>query len=177
MQPTFSVFTFNGAQVPTPATANSACFDLAANLVPGTPVKLWDEYNAPQTRTVDDCGEIMIDMMERMLVPTGLIFDIPDGWSLRLHPRSGTALKKGLNLANCEGVVDSDYVHETFLLIINNSLTRVTIEHGERLAQGEFVPVCSFPLVRLESAPLQKTDRIGGLGSTGTKQLLQEGNK
>ena len=55
------------------------------------------------------------------MVPTGLILDIPAGHSVRIHPRSGNAIKKGLSFINCEGVVDSDYTDPLMIPVINLS--------------------------------------------------------
>jgi dUTP pyrophosphatase len=49
-----------------------------------------------------------------MLIPTGLIADIPEGFSVRIHSRSGLAFKQGVYLTNCEGVIDSDYVDPNY---------------------------------------------------------------
>jgi len=61
-------------------------------------------------------------------VPTGLIFDIPLGFSLRIHPRSGLSYRRGISLSNCEGVIDSDYVEQTFVSVINNSDVTFVLE-------------------------------------------------
>jgi dUTPase len=78
-------------------------------------------------------------------------------------------LKQGLSLVNCEGVIDSDYVEETFLLMVNHSHVKAVIEPGTRLAQAELIPYIKVVLENAESKPSQKTDRAGGMGSTGTK--------
>lgn len=111
--------------------------------------------------------KIIINPGERLLIPTGLIFDIPENHSIRIHARSGLSLKQGLALANAEGVVDSDYVDPTFIMMINNSNAVATIKHGDRIAQGELVPVLQSEFQEIPTPPKQKTDRQGGLGSTG----------
>lgn len=100
-------------------------------------------------------------------MPTGLIFDIPEGYSIRLHPRSGNALKIGLVLANAEGIVDEDYVEPTYVLMTNMSTVSLRIDHGMRIAQGEVVYDQRFEIVETETKPNQKSDRDGGFGSTG----------
>jgi dUTP pyrophosphatase len=104
---------------------------------------------------------------DRILVPTGLIFDIPERYSVRIHPRSGLSLKQGLVLANLEAVIDSDYVQETFVLLANNSSVDQTINNGDRIAQAEMIKSEEYILWEIFDAPIQKTDRAGGLGSTG----------
>ena len=66
-------------------------------------------------------GRVQINSTERMLVPTGLIFDIPAGYSVRLYPRSSLALKQGLTLANNVGIIDSDYVQPVYMMVYNIS--------------------------------------------------------
>jgi dUTP pyrophosphatase len=155
--------------LPSFGTTESACFDLRAHLAV-TPVTFYSNRNVkyeilPSTYF----NPVRLDLLpgERVLVPTGLIFDIPSGYSVRLHIRSSVAAKLGLNLANSEGVIDSDYVDPIFILLQNNSISSVEINHGERLAQAELVPLLKYELIQTEEKPGQKGDRVGGFGSTG----------
>lgn len=141
------------AMLPTYGTEQSACFDVYACIV-----------SRDDSRWL---GSVEVESGGIVKVPTGLIFDIPEGYSVRLHPRSGLSLKKGLVLANCEGVIDSDYVEETFVLIRNVSSESQYIEHGDRVCQGELVKNESVQFIELDERPSQKTDRDGGFGSTG----------
>ena len=109
----------------------------------------------------------MIYPGERALIPTGLILDIPTGYSVRLHVRSSMALKQGIALANSEGVIDSDYVEPTFVMLYNSSTSTVHILNGERICQGELVSMMDYTLDRIYAKPGSKTDRVGGFGSTG----------
>ena len=104
---------------------------------------------------------------ERMMIPTGLVFDISDDTSLRIHPRSGLSSKNGINIANCEGVVDSDYVEQTFVLLLNISDIPFEVSDGMRIAQAEIVPVYDVDIKEISTRPQQKTTRTGGFGSTG----------
>ena len=106
---------------------------------------------------------------DRVLVPTGLIFDIPDGHSVRLHTRSSVSLKKGLTMPNGEGIIDSDYYHQTFVMLYNAGADEVFIEDGERIAQGELIKNYDYTIEETEDVPEQKTSRVGGFGSTGVK--------
>ena len=103
------------------------------------------------------------------MVPTGLILDIPFGYSVRLHSRSGIAVKQGLVLANHEGVIDADYVDPTFVVLRNDSTEVAYVFHGDRVAQGEMIPDIAYRVTETKEKPQQKTDRVGGFGSTGTK--------
>jgi len=154
----------NSMEHPKRATASSACFDLVAD-IKGRKVKKMTRNGIPREIECED--EIIIGHGERVLVPCGLIFDIPAGHSLRIHPRSGMAWKHGITMANAEGVVDEDYVEETMVLLMNTSDSPYYIKHGDRIAQAEIVVDCRMGMMEIESRPTQKTDRNGGFGSTG----------
>ena len=162
------------AQLPTFATDKSACFDLYANLINGEEVQY---YQAIATKVLprrisfdinSNRSFIQLNDSERMLIPTGLIADIPEGFSVRLHSRSGLAFKQGVYLTNCEGVIDSDYVDPIFAMVTNISNVPVKIFGGDRICQGELVRCEKYTLDESDEAPSQKTDRDGGFGSTGT---------
>ena len=74
---------------------------------------------------------------------------------------------QGLVLANAEGVIDSDYVEEVFVILHNISGNAVTIENGDRIAQAELVSNIIYHVEETPARPLPKTSRIGGFGSTG----------
>jgi len=162
------------AILPTFATKQSACFDLYANLINGEEVQY---YQAIATKVLprkvsfdinSNRSFIPINNEERMLIPLGLIADIPEGFSVRLHSRSGMAFKQGVYLTNCEGIIDSDYVDPMFAMVTNMSNVPVKIYDGDRICQGELVRCEKYTLDESDEAPTQKTDREGGFGSTGT---------
>ena len=162
------------AILPTFATKQSACFDLYANLINGEEVQY---YQAIATKVLprkvsfdinSNRSFIPINNEERMLIPLGLIADIPEGFSVRLHSRSGLAFKQGVYLTNCEGIIDSDYVDPMFAMVTNMSNVPVKIYDGDRICQGELVRCEKYTLNESDEAPTQKTDREGGFGSTGT---------
>lgn len=155
-------------------TKQAACFDLSFQAEGKTTYSGYNQYNAPFTRPLSSAGAIRIMPGDRILVPTGLIFDIPEGYSVRIHPRSGLSYKQGLILANLEAVIDSDYIQETFVLLTNRSEVDQTINNGDRIAQAEMVKREEYVLWETMEAPIQKTDRIGGLGSTGVAVLEPE---
>ena len=148
------------------ATKQSACFDLSFQAEGKALYNGYNKYNAPFSRSLSS-GLIRIMPGDRVLVPTGLIFDIPEGYSVRIHARSGLSYKQGLVLANQEAVIDSDYIQETFVLLTNISDVDQDISHGDRIAQAELVKKEEYILWEINEAPTQKTDRTGGLGSTG----------
>ncbi|HIZ83079.1 MAG TPA: dUTP diphosphatase [Firmicutes bacterium] len=104
---------------------------------------------------------------ERAMVPTGLAIALPSPEYVALiFARSGLAVKKGVTLSNCVGVIDSDYRGELKIGLINQSKEAYTIEKGERIAQLVIMPVCLPQVVEAEN--LDETDRgAGGFGSTG----------
>ena len=112
---------------------------------------------------------IVVPAQHRAIIPTGIIFNIPKGYSVRLHPRSGLSIKKAFIVANCEGVIDSDYFHEIKALMTNNSDEDIIIEHGDRICQAEIVKCVEHTLEETFDKPQQRTNRVGGLGSTGVK--------
>lgn len=164
-------------QLPSFGTEASACFDIRVNLKGelDNGVQLVDvmtKTNQPIQRRIQTEGdETFVELAphERMIAPTGMIVDIPENYSLRVHPRSGTSYKQAINLINQEGVIDSDYVEELKLLIENTSDTYVKIKHNERYAQADLQFKVPTKIVEITERPQQKTDRTGGLGHTGTK--------
>ncbi len=157
---------YPGAMKPERMTQKSACYDVFCFITPevGT-IKMYDvydnEYKVPVTE-----NQFVIPPFARALIPTGCKFRIPDGYSIRLHPRSGNALKRYLTLPNCEGIIDSDYPEQTYALIANNTFVPKPILHLERVCQMELTPVVEFQLIDEEDFG-QITDRVSGLGSTG----------
>lgn len=103
---------------------------------------------------------------ERALVPTGLIFEIPDGYEAQIRPRSGIAFKNGVTCLNTPGTIDSDYRGEVSVLLINLGQQEFTITRSMRIAQMVIAPVVQGKLELRELATV--TDRAsGGFGSTG----------
>jgi len=160
------------AVIPEQATTGSACVDINCCLKHVSEVKGFDTLNRLEhvRKKFDNDGTIVILLKpwHRLLVPTGLIGDFPDGYSYRGHPRSGMAIKQGVTVVNCEPVVDSDYVNEMFVPLINLSNTDCYIAHGDRIAQFELHKDVVYETMELLNPPSVKTNRgMGGFGSTG----------
>ena len=103
---------------------------------------------------------------ERTLVPTGLSFEIPEGYELQARPRSGWAIKQGISLVNSPGTIDADYRGEVKIIVINHGQSPVEIRDQDRIAQMVLAPVVQAELVITET--LTESDRgAGGFGSTG----------
>ena len=101
------------------------------------------------------------------LVPTGLVIEVPDGMFLGIFARSSTPLKRGLMVANGVGVVDPDYcgpADEVKIAVVNFTDAAVTVQRGDRIAQGIFLPA---PRVTWDEADRLRDDSRGGFGATG----------
>ncbi len=111
--------------------------------------------------------DIVLAPMQRVLVPTGIAIKLPSSeYGAFLFARSGLATKKGITLANCVGVVDSDYTGEIKVGLINLGNEDFVIKNGERIAQMVIMPVATAKFTVVDE--LDKTERgAGGFGSTG----------
>ena len=103
---------------------------------------------------------------ERVLVPTGLIVEIPSGYEAQVRPRSGLALKHGISLVNAPGTIDSDYRGEIGVILINLGNEPFVIQHNDRIAQMVIAPVTQARIVEVNE--VNETGRgSGGFGHTG----------
>jgi dUTP pyrophosphatase len=115
---------------------------------------------------VDIENDIILQPLERKLIPTGIAVSIPDGFEGQVRPRSGLAIKHGITLLNSPGTIDSDYRGELQLIVINLSQDPFTITNGMRLAQLVISSYASVAPVIVDE--LDETDRgAGGFGHTG----------
>ena len=163
--------TKESAIIPQYATQGSACFDIHAAFDKGDKITAYNSVNRKievLTKEIEGQPAFLIHPGQRVMIPTGLIFDIPENHVMKMYIRSSAAAKKGLALSNGVGIIDSDYVDETHILVhnISDSLTRVI--HGERLAQCMVEKMDQHKLELINERPRQKTDRDGGIGSTGS---------
>ncbi len=103
---------------------------------------------------------------ERILIPTGLAFEIPQGFEIQARPRSGLAVKNGISLVNSPGTIDADYRGEVKILLINHGSEPFLVKDQDRIAQ---MVLCPIVQAQLQLAPtLSSTERgVGGFGSTG----------
>ncbi len=111
--------------------------------------------------------EDVIKPKELKLIPTNLIIETPEGYMLMLAARSSLAKKKGLMMANSVGIIDQDYCGDTDeigLMLYNFTDTDVSIEKGERLAQGMFVKIERGEWNEVQD---MNTKNRGGFGTTG----------
>ncbi|MEO9458312.1 MAG: dUTP diphosphatase [Lentilitoribacter sp.] len=149
MAPTINIMRLDhadGLELPSYETKGSAGMDIRAAV-------LEDE-------------KLTLSPNQRVLVPTGLIFEIPQGYEVQIRPRSGLAFKNGVTCLNTPGTIDSDYRGEIKVLLINLGLENFEISRGMRIAQMVVAPVTQATLT--EVSELGKTERgAGGFGSTG----------
>lgn len=132
-------------QLPAYETVNSAGMDLRAYLQE---------------------GPVTLKPMQRMLIPTGLFMEIPEGYEGQVRPRSGLAIKNGVTVLNTPGTIDADYRGEVKIILINLSDTDFTINSGDRIAQIIFAKCEQMEVVNVET--LSETERgAGGFGHTG----------
>jgi len=111
---------------------------------------------------------IVIEPMDRALIPTGLFMELPIGYEAQVRPRSGLALKKGITCLNSPGTVDADYRGEVGVILANLSKETFVVENGERIAQ--MVIAKHERAEWVEAKELSTTERgAGGFGSTGVK--------
>lgn len=132
--------------LPQYATSQSAGIDLRANLA----------------------EPVVLKPMERKLIPTGLFFELPEGYEAQIRPRSGLALKHGITVLNTPGTIDADYRGEIGVILINLSTEDFKIEHGERICQMVIARHEQAEWIQVEE--LNETERgTGGFGHTGKK--------
>ena len=111
---------------------------------------------------------LVLESLERVLVPTGLFIELPQGYEAQMRPRSGLAYRKGLSMPNTPGTIDSDYRGELKVIMINLSKEAQTIQPGERI--GQMVIAKHERVTWKEVEVLEDSERgAGGFGSTGTK--------
>ncbi|EJF91711.1 dUTP diphosphatase [Bartonella tamiae] len=136
----------HGLDLPHYATAGSAGMDLRAAIL--------------------ENEDLIIVPGKRLLVPTGLIFILPNGFEAQIRPRSGLAFNNGVTCLNTPGTIDCDYRGEIKVLLINLGDEPFVIKRGQRIAQAIIAPA---PQILIEETTRQdETDRgTSGFGSTG----------
>lgn len=111
---------------------------------------------------------VVLQPMQRALIPTGIYIELPAGYECQIRPRSGLALKRGLTVLNSPGTIDADYRGEVCVILANLSNEPQTIENGERICQMVVARHATVQWLPVEQ--LGDTQRgAGGFGHTGTK--------
>ena len=133
------------------------------------------KHELPRYETIHSAGmdlraniseDIVLRPLDRVLVPTGLFIELPEGYEAQVRPRSGLALKKGITVLNTPGTIDSDYRGEICVILVNLSNQEFIIVDGERIAQ--------MIISKHEHIQWQQVDELnitergaGGFGHTG----------
>lgn len=129
------------------------------------------EYAYPTDSGFDlySTEEVLIDSLDRKLIPTGLHFDIHDGYEIQVRSKSGLALKDGLMVLNSPGTVDQGYTGEIQVILFNTSNQSKLIKKGQKIAQAVVCPVVSGKWIKLtKKDKIEPKDRNhNGFGSTG----------
>lgn len=128
------------------------------------------QYKTAGAAGADVCAylddPITLKVGERKIIPTGLYFEIPEGYEIQVRPRSGLAAKNGVTVLNTPGTIDSDYRGELKVILINLGDEDFIINDKDRIAQIIVSPVlqANFSI----TSSLTDTERgCGGFGSTG----------
>ena len=133
------------------------------------------KFDLPKYKTQGSAGldlkanisqDILIESLERKLIPTGIYLSIPKGYEAQIRGRSGLALKHGITLANGIGTIDSDYRGEIGVIIVNLGKEAYTVKEGDRIAQMVFIKYEIANFIEVEE--LDETKRgSGGFGHSG----------
>lgn len=133
------------AIIPTYGTSGAACFDLHT-------VEDWHDYGG---------SNVQYSHTYR----TGLSFEIPEGYAMMVYSRSGMGFKDDVRLANCVGVIDSDYRGEVMVKLTYDRHFKKYLK-GDRIAQAMIIPVTQVGFI-LQDELSNTTRGNGGFGSTG----------
>jgi dUTP pyrophosphatase len=124
------------------------------------------EYSAGMDLRANLENDVVLNPLERILIPTGLFLEIPKGYEAQIRPRSGLAIKHGITILNSPGTIDADYRGEVCIIMINLSKEAFIIKHGER--------ICQMIIAKHENAEWQCVESLmatergsGGFGHTG----------
>ena len=108
---------------------------------------------------------VTLKSLERKLIATGLLMELPQGYEAQVRPRSGLAIKNGITVLNTPGTIDADYRGEIGVILVNLSAESFTVNDGDRIAQ--MVIAKHETAIWDEVDELSETDRgAGGFGST-----------
>lgn len=128
------------------------------------------EYATPYSAGVDLRANITepvtLKPLGRILIPTGLYLELPQGYEAQIRPRSGLAFKHGLTVLNSPGTIDADYRGEIRVILVNLSNDDFVINDGERICQ--MVIASHEQVLWDEVEAINETERgAGGFGHTG----------
>jgi dUTP pyrophosphatase len=111
---------------------------------------------------------VVLQPLERFLVPTGLFIELPPGYEAQVRPRSGLAINQGITCLNSPGTVDSDYRGELKVILINLDNIPREINHGDRIAQMIISKTEKAELILVQELN-ESVRNNGGFGHTGVR--------
>ena len=133
------------------------------------------KHSLPEYQTIHSAGldllanidsPVLLKPLERVLIPTGLFIELPEGYEAQIRPRSGLAAKHGITVLNSPGTIDADYRGEIKVILVNLSNSEFLINDGER--------ICQMVVAKHERIVWEKSDELndtirgtGGFGHTG----------
>ncbi len=133
-------------------------------------------HDLPQYSTEHSAGmdlranieeSIVLKPLQRVLIPTGLFIQLPEGHEAQIRPRSGLAAKFGITVLNTPGTIDADYRGEIKVILVNLSNEDFTINNGERVCQMVIAKYSRVELTQVEVLD-ESVRGAGGFGHTGT---------
>ncbi len=110
--------------------------------------------------------DIELKPMQRVIVPTGISVEIPEGYEAEIRPRSGLAIRHGITLLNSPGTIDADYRGEIKIILVNLGNETFRIRKGDRIAQMVIKEVVKANIFEVDKLSTTKREN-GGFGHTG----------
>jgi dUTP pyrophosphatase len=156
-------------QIEKDITEGSTKLDLPYQILHPDAVHPRYNYNSDSGFDLHSVEDVVIPPFGRALVPSGLAFDIRDGFEIQVRTKSGLAINQGLMVLNSPGTVDNGYTGEVKGIIFNTNPTEVTIPKGMKFGQAVLCPVVNGAWVDLNQVEkINKKERgASGFGSTG----------
>ena len=140
-------------------------------------LKLAEDVKLPVYKYENDAGAdvcahlpepVVLKKGESTIIPTGIKYEMPNGYEIQVRPRSGLAAKNGITVLNTPGTLDCDFRAEVGVILINLGKEDFVINNGDRIAQLVLAPV--YHANYIETSVISETERAeGGFGSTGVK--------
>jgi len=148
---------------------NQPKLDLGYSVLHTDAVEPKYNYGSDSGFDLHSTTDLEIQPFGRVLVPTGLSFDIKDGYEIQVRSKSGLALKQGLMVLNSPGTVDNGYTGEVQVIVFNTNNYVVTIPKGMKVGQAVLCPVVNGKWVKLtQKTKINEKERgENGFGSTG----------
>lgn len=156
---------------PSYATERSSAMDVYADLSRGVLRSEGGELVELPAQAVYANSRVIPSGSSR-IIRLGFAVAVPDGYGLVVLSRSGHGAKYHVRLANCVGLIDSDYRGEVMVALHNDGTDSFTIKHGDAIAQIALVPMPRIELNDVAELPPPGSSRVGGFGSTSHKEQL-----